>query len=458
VPNGLPGILCPTGRKADDELVLSIYWQSPCFISYCVCLFGVNALNPTTIHRLVWLAVALFAFASAHAEVLELEGIVKAVDADDRTITIERKTAKGAKTLELEVAKKAGNLASVKVGDTISFGYDPDLEIVTKIGGQGESDEPTSDGDKPEAKTISRLSVEISSRGGLSVRLEQVPDAPFSDAPGIKADLSGLSAAKVRNDEGFFSIDLECDKPETVAALGEEGLRIRRESLVVDTSVGKDNIGQRNFLSVKRLFGLPFTIQIDNASQGTTTRESPSHGGCSLNYNFRITNRSGQQNAHVFISLQPTDSLFSEGKVLVSLGKPNEQLKQVAQREIKDGAAEMRVEIPGVTGQDKLNWWCVVRGEPVVIERVRIASPLMASLGVQLDGVAGQVSVKQVFENGAAEKAGLKEGDILLSVNGQRVRDAESAVEAISSSTIGEEVTLKIKRNGKESVLKAKAG
>jgi hypothetical protein len=394
----------------------------------------------------------------AHAEVIELEGIVKAVDADDRTITIERKTAKGAKTLELEVAKKAGNLASVKVGDTITFGYDPGLEIVTKIRGQGESDKPTSDGDKPEGKTNSRLSVEISSRGGLSVRLEQVPDAPFSDAPGIKADLSGLSAAKVRNDEGFFSIDLECDKPETVAALGEEGLRIRRESLVVDTSVGKDNIGQRNFLSVKRLFGLPFTIQIDNASQGTATRDSPSHGGCSLNYNFQITNRSGQQNAHVFISLQPTDSLFTEGKVLVSLGKPNEQLKQVAQREIKDGEAELRVEIPGVTGQDRLNWWCVVRGEPVVIERVRIASPLMPSLGVQLAGVAGQVSVKQVFENGAAEKAGLKEGDILLSVNGQRVRDAESAVEAISSSTIGEEVTLKIKRDGKESELKAKAG
>lgn len=408
--------------------------------------------------RLAVFAIMVGMASLAHAEVIELEGKVTALNAGDRTITIERKTAKGTKTLELEVAKKAGDLASVKVGDTITFGYDPGLEIVTKIGGQGGSDKPTSDSDASEGKTISRLSVEISSRGGLSVRLEQVPNEPFSDAPGVKADLSGLSAAKVRNDEGFFSIDLECDKPEAAAALGEEGLRIRRESLVVDTSVGKDNIGQRNFLSVKRQFGLPFTIQLDNARQGTATRDSPSHGGCSLNYNFQLANRSGQQNAHVFISLQPTDPLFSEGKVLVSLGKPNEQLKQVAQREIKDGAAEMRVEIPGVTDQDKLNWWCVVRGEPVWIERVRIASPLMPSLGVQLAGIAGQVSVKQVFTNSAAEKAGLKEGDVVVSVNGQRVRDAESAVEAISSSTIGKEVTLKIKRNGKESEIKAKAG
>jgi Cu/Ag efflux protein CusF len=81
------------------------------------------------------LAVALFAFASAYAEVIELEGVVKAVDAEDRSITIERKTAKGTKTLELEVAKKAGNLSAVKVGDSVSFSYDPSLEIVTGIGG-----------------------------------------------------------------------------------------------------------------------------------------------------------------------------------------------------------------------------------------------------------------------------------------------------------------------------------
>ena len=85
----------------------------------------------------VALALTVFLTSLAHAEVLELEGMVKAVDSDDRSITIERKTAKGTKTLELEVAKKAGNLGSIKVGDTISFGYDPDLEIVTKIGGGG---------------------------------------------------------------------------------------------------------------------------------------------------------------------------------------------------------------------------------------------------------------------------------------------------------------------------------
>lgn len=71
----------------------------------------------------------------AHAEVIELEGVVKAVDAEARTVSIERKTAKGTKTLDLEVNKKAGDLSAVKVGDAVSFSYDPGLEVVTKIGG-----------------------------------------------------------------------------------------------------------------------------------------------------------------------------------------------------------------------------------------------------------------------------------------------------------------------------------
>jgi DNA polymerase II large subunit len=71
--------------------------------------------------------------AVVHAEVLELDGTVKAVDATARTIRVERKNPKGTKTLELQVTKKAGDLSGVKAGDSISFSYDPDLEVVTRI-------------------------------------------------------------------------------------------------------------------------------------------------------------------------------------------------------------------------------------------------------------------------------------------------------------------------------------
>lgn len=87
-------------------------------------------------------ATALFALAvivslqfgvSATAEVIELEGTIRSVDITARTVTIERKTPSGPKTLTLEVAKKAGDVADLRPGSPISFAYDPDLEIVTKI-------------------------------------------------------------------------------------------------------------------------------------------------------------------------------------------------------------------------------------------------------------------------------------------------------------------------------------
>jgi hypothetical protein len=90
----------------------------------------------------------------AHAEVIDLEGTVKAVDVDARTVTIERKTPSGTRTLTLEVAKKAGDVSDLKPGSPISFSYDPDLEIVTKIGGgdhEGDEKRP------PQVRTVEEI-------------------------------------------------------------------------------------------------------------------------------------------------------------------------------------------------------------------------------------------------------------------------------------------------------------
>jgi carboxyl-terminal processing protease len=81
------------------------------------------------------LSASLVALAPCPAAVVELEGVVKAIDATAGTITIERSTAKGSKTLELEVAKTAGDLSAMKVGQRVKFTYDPAIEIVTKLGG-----------------------------------------------------------------------------------------------------------------------------------------------------------------------------------------------------------------------------------------------------------------------------------------------------------------------------------
>lgn len=81
-----------------------------------------------------WSFVTLFFLCCpAHAEVIELDGTIKSIDQDQMAITIVRKTPNGEKELELEVAKNAGDISELKKGDRVSFAYNPDAEIVTKI-------------------------------------------------------------------------------------------------------------------------------------------------------------------------------------------------------------------------------------------------------------------------------------------------------------------------------------
>lgn len=70
-----------------------------------------------------------------HGAEVKVEGVVKAIDAKERTLTVEKKTATGNKELVLQVADEAGDLGTLKVGDTTTFSYDSTLEVVTKIGG-----------------------------------------------------------------------------------------------------------------------------------------------------------------------------------------------------------------------------------------------------------------------------------------------------------------------------------
>lgn len=69
--------------------------------------------------------------------------------------------------------------------------------------------------------------------------------------------------------------------------------------------------------------------------------------------------------------------------------------------------------------------------------------------GFGLDKAKG-VLIQNVIKGGAGDDAGLKPGDIILSVNGKEVNAANQLQTEIGSKRPGEEVTLKIFRDGKE--------
>ena len=82
------------------------------------------------------IAMAMVAFSvsdCAEGAEVKIEGVLKTVNAEERTIILERTTNKGAKEVELEVATEAGDLSSLKEGDEVTITYDSKLEVVTQI-------------------------------------------------------------------------------------------------------------------------------------------------------------------------------------------------------------------------------------------------------------------------------------------------------------------------------------
>lgn len=80
-------------------------------------------------------------------------------------------------------------------------------------------------------------------------------------------------------------------------------------------------------------------------------------------------------------------------------------------------------------------------------------------LGVELgEGTSNGVTIDGVIDNSAAWFAGLEDGDVLISVNGDAVNTAEDVSAAIGSKSAGTKVKLVYSRNGEKQTAKVKLG
>ena len=65
------------------------------------------------------------------------------------------------------------------------------------------------------------------------------------------------------------------------------------------------------------------------------------------------------------------------------------------------------------------------------------------------------VIVGSIKPGSAAEKAGIKRGDVIIAINGEKVEDGNGLRNKVAATTPGTEITLTVLRNGKEQELKA---
>lgn len=79
-------------------------------------------------------------------------------------------------------------------------------------------------------------------------------------------------------------------------------------------------------------------------------------------------------------------------------------------------------------------------------------------VAIKVDVDSNQVLVVDVVAGGPAEKAGLKKADLILKIAGQEPTDLQSAIRLIRQVKPGGDLTLRIKRDGKEKDYTVKAG
>jgi len=77
---------------------------------------------------------------------------------------------------------------------------------------------------------------------------------------------------------------------------------------------------------------------------------------------------------------------------------------------------------------------------------------------LKANGVAEGVFVQQVAPGGPAEKAGMKDGDIITGVNGKKVRDGNDLVNTVTATPIGSPVSIAAIRDGKQENFKVVVG
>jgi serine protease Do len=82
-----------------------------------------------------------------------------------------------------------------------------------------------------------------------------------------------------------------------------------------------------------------------------------------------------------------------------------------------------------------------------------ITSELAASLG--LSEVRGAI-VSGVESGGPADRAGIKQGDVITAINGKSVEDSNSLRNQVASTQPGTEVTLTVRRDGSEQEMRVK--
>ena len=103
----------------------------------------------------------------------------------------------------------------------------------------------------------------------------------------------------------------------------------------------------------------------------------------------------------------------------------------------------------------------------VVDDIAKFGEVQRARLGVEIGAITDSIAkakkldkfegvyVNSVVEDGAAQKAGIRKGDVITAINGNKINSPQQLIETIGRFSPGNEITVTLKRNGQTQDIKA---
>lgn len=391
----------------------------------------------------LFVAVLMLAIGSlALGAEVKVEGVLKAVNAKERTLMVEKKTAKGTKEVSLEVAEEAGDLASLKVGDEVSLAYDSTLEVVTKIG-RGGSDAPVADGSI-------RVSFTFNANGECSGR---VTSASRSDRPSQET----LVRRKLPNGV-WESIHTFGAKDDLSALSGPFGQNVNlsfdgsRKGILFTPKHADGWPSKQAVLFYPMRLRLPLTVEVD-----LTCKSKRGYFGIG-------PNKWGNANTHPMMEVWTQDAFKTVGlackwAIISDAQKGTQDIKGLYTKERQAVTDSPAFTVPSPLPVNAEELYVLILGAfagddggngPVVVTRVGLTAPIVPTLGLAMKQEGNTVVSVGVTEGSPASKAGLQNGDTVVAIDGKTVDTLARAIQLLAMTGYGDTCRVDVDRGGEK--------
>lgn len=321
------------------------------------------------------------------------------------------------------------------------------------------ADEPTMDEAKGEMILVRRISLSLTDTGDCSLSVDtrtEIP--PIEDPQGKLATIAGLPNAEVTVEEdgthravySFGEVATTADFASLNGSpMPSDGLSIDRTAgalLLTPILVGKGPVKKSSF-SFPRYTKAPVTETIDFEKFDNYTvfltlkfaegllqvRVSPRHPGWQQD-----GSRLGATFTPIVNKRAGKESVILEGRL-----EPEKLAEYAfhvpADPSILGERCELNVHLQG--------------HEPASIARLDVRAKVPPTFGSVWEADKGDLKVKMVIKGGPSEKAGLRAGDVLVSLDGGNPSNVADLIDRLGRHAVGDEAELVVRRGGQEKAI-----